>query len=78
MIQNVGLFPHQTIRANVGTVPRLLGWPKDRIRARVDELLDLVGLDPAGTASATRTSSPAASASGSGWPGRSPPTRWCC
>jgi osmoprotectant transport system ATP-binding protein len=46
VIQNVGLFPHQNISANVGTVPRLLGWPKARIRARVDELLDLVGLDP--------------------------------
>ncbi|MEJ3742166.1 ATP-binding cassette domain-containing protein [Actinomycetes bacterium KLBMP 9797] len=46
VIQNVGLFPHQTIRANVGTVPRLLGWPRARIRARTDELLDLVGLDP--------------------------------
>ncbi len=47
VIQNVGLFPHQTIRGNVGTVPRLLGWDKARIRARVDELLDTVGLDPA-------------------------------
>ncbi|MEV4536899.1 ATP-binding cassette domain-containing protein [Asanoa sp. NPDC049518] len=47
VIQNVGLFPHQTIHTNVGTVPRLLGWPKQRIRERADELLDLVGLDPA-------------------------------
>jgi osmoprotectant transport system ATP-binding protein len=47
VIQNVGLFPHQTVRANVGTVPRLLGWPRQRIAARADELLDLVGLDPA-------------------------------
>jgi len=46
VIQNVGLFPHQTVRANVGTVPRLLGWPRRRIAERVDELLDLVGLDP--------------------------------
>jgi len=46
VIQNVGLFPHQTISANVGTVPRLLGWDRKRIRARADELLDLVGLDP--------------------------------
>ena len=44
VIQNVGLFPHQTIRANVGTVPRLLGWPKGRIRERARELLELVGL----------------------------------
>jgi osmoprotectant transport system ATP-binding protein len=47
VIQNVGLFPHQNIRTNVGTVPRLLGWDKSRIAARADELLELVGLDPA-------------------------------
>src|SRR4029453_3859466 len=47
VIQNVGLFPHQTVRANVGTAPRLLGWDKARIRSRVDELLETVGLDPA-------------------------------
>ncbi len=47
VIQNVGLFPHQTIRANVGTVPRLLGWDRVRTRDRVEELLALVGLDPA-------------------------------
>ncbi|GGL03187.1 ABC transporter ATP-binding protein [Mangrovihabitans endophyticus] len=46
VIQNVGLFPHQTIRTNVGTVPHLLGWKKKRIRDRSDELLELVGLDP--------------------------------
>jgi osmoprotectant transport system ATP-binding protein len=47
VIQNVGLFPHQSIRANVGTVPRLLGWKRPQIRSRADELLELVGLDPA-------------------------------
>jgi osmoprotectant transport system ATP-binding protein len=47
VIQNVGLFPHQTVQANVGTVPRLLGWSRSRIRTRADELLELVGLDPA-------------------------------
>jgi osmoprotectant transport system ATP-binding protein len=47
VIQNVGLFPHQTVQANVGTVPRLLGWPRRRTAQRADELLDLVGLDPA-------------------------------
>jgi osmoprotectant transport system ATP-binding protein len=47
VIQNVGLFPHQNIRTNVGTVPRLLGWDKKRINERADELLELVGLDPA-------------------------------
>jgi osmoprotectant transport system ATP-binding protein len=47
VIQSIGLFPHQTIRTNVGTVPRLLGWDRGRIRGRVDELLATVGLDPA-------------------------------
>jgi osmoprotectant transport system ATP-binding protein len=46
VIQHVGLFPHQTIRSNVGTVPRLLRWDRRRIRDRVDELLELVGLPP--------------------------------
>jgi osmoprotectant transport system ATP-binding protein len=46
VIQQVGLFPHQTVGTNIGTVPRLLGWKKDRVTARVNELLDLVGLDP--------------------------------
>jgi len=47
VIQQVGLFPHQTIAENVATVPVLLGWTKQRIAARVTELLALVGLDPA-------------------------------
>ncbi|MDQ6859333.1 MAG: ABC transporter ATP-binding protein [Chloroflexota bacterium] len=47
VIQQVGLFPHQTIAENVATVPRLLGWTAKRIDARVMELLALVGLDPA-------------------------------
>ncbi|HMC71212.1 MAG TPA: ATP-binding cassette domain-containing protein, partial [Mycobacteriales bacterium] len=47
VIQQVGLFPHQTVAANVATVPRLLGWDRRRTKARVDELLELVGLDPA-------------------------------
>ena len=47
VIQEVGLFPHQTIAQNVATVPKLLGWPETRIRARVDELLALIGFDPA-------------------------------
>ncbi|HEY8472989.1 MAG TPA: ABC transporter ATP-binding protein [Natronosporangium sp.] len=46
VIQHVGLFPHQTIRNNVGTVPRLLHWDRRRTRDRVDELLELVGLPP--------------------------------
>ncbi len=47
VIQQVGLFPHQTVGANIGTVPGLLGWDKKKIAARTDELLELVGLPPA-------------------------------
>ncbi len=46
VIQQVGLFPHQTVARNVATVPRILGWEARRIRERVDALLDLVGLPP--------------------------------
>jgi osmoprotectant transport system ATP-binding protein len=46
VIQNVGLFPHRTVEQNVATVPRLLGWDRARTRARVGELLELVGLEP--------------------------------
>jgi osmoprotectant transport system ATP-binding protein len=46
VIQQVGLFPHRTITQNIGAVPQLLGWKKDRIRARSAELLELIGLDP--------------------------------
>ena len=46
VIQQSGLFPHRTIAANIATVPRLLGWDKARTKARVDELVELVGLDP--------------------------------
>jgi osmoprotectant transport system ATP-binding protein len=46
VFQQIGLFPHMTTEDNIGTVPRLLGWPKERIRARARELLELVGLDP--------------------------------
>jgi osmoprotectant transport system ATP-binding protein len=46
VIQQIGLFPHMTIEDNIGTVPKLLGWDKQRIRARARELLELVGLDP--------------------------------
>jgi osmoprotectant transport system ATP-binding protein len=48
VIQQIGLFPHMSVEGNIGTVPRLLGWPRQRIRDRVRELLDLVGLDPDG------------------------------
>ncbi len=45
VIQQVGLFPHLTVRRNIATVPELLGWDRTRIEARVDELLVLVGLE---------------------------------
>ena len=47
VIQDGGLFPHWTVEANVGLVPRLEGWPLDRITARVESLLAMVGLPPA-------------------------------
>ena len=46
VIQQIGLFPHYTVGENIATVPRLLGWSKEKIAARVDELLNLVGLEP--------------------------------
>jgi len=45
VIQHVGLFPHQNVQDNIATVPRLLGWTRASIRRRVDELLELVGLE---------------------------------
>ncbi|MEO8229569.1 MAG: ATP-binding cassette domain-containing protein, partial [Chloroflexota bacterium] len=47
VIQSTGLFPHQTTGENVAVVPRLLGWDAARRRERTDELMGLVGLDPA-------------------------------
>jgi osmoprotectant transport system ATP-binding protein len=46
VIQQIGLFPHMTVEANIGTVPRLRGWDRRRIRERSRELIALVGLDP--------------------------------
>jgi osmoprotectant transport system ATP-binding protein len=46
-IQSVGLFPHWNVADNIATVPRLLKWPEEKIRTRVDELLKLLQLDPA-------------------------------
>jgi osmoprotectant transport system ATP-binding protein len=46
VIQQIGLFPHRTITENIGAVPQLLGWKKERIRERSAELLELIGLDP--------------------------------
>src|SRR5690242_3885417 len=47
VIQQIGLFPHRTIRRNIAVVPELLGWDKRRTTARVEELVELVGLDRA-------------------------------
>ncbi|MEX5261491.1 ABC transporter ATP-binding protein [Kocuria sp. CPCC 205263] len=47
VIQAGGLFPHMSVATNIGMVPKMLGWDKKRIAARVDELLELVSLDPA-------------------------------
>lgn len=46
VIQQVGLFPHMTVEDNIGTVPKILKWSKDKIEERVEELLKLVGLEP--------------------------------
>ncbi|NNF69448.1 MAG: ATP-binding cassette domain-containing protein, partial [Acidimicrobiia bacterium] len=46
VIQQVGLFPHQSIAGNIATVPKMLGWEKERIADRIEELADLVGLEP--------------------------------
>jgi osmoprotectant transport system ATP-binding protein len=46
VIQQIGLFPHRTIGQNIGTVPQLLGWDRERTEARTTELIELIGLDP--------------------------------
>ncbi len=45
-IQHIGLFPHMTVGQNIAVVPRLLDWPRQRIDRRVDQLLEMTGLDP--------------------------------
>ena len=45
VIQQTGLFPHRTVADNIATVPKLVGWDRERTRRRVDELLELIGLD---------------------------------
>ncbi|MFD3924613.1 ABC transporter ATP-binding protein [Streptomyces sp. NPDC058614] len=47
VVQQIGLFPHMTIAQNIGLVPKLLGWSRAKVSARVDELLEMTGLDPA-------------------------------
>ncbi len=46
VIQQTGLFPHMTIADNIATVPRMLGWSRQRIRTRVNELIEMVGMNP--------------------------------
>jgi len=46
VIQDVGLFPHFTVERNIGLVPRIEGWTPERVHARVEELLKMVGLEP--------------------------------
>src|SRR6476660_7512995 len=45
VIQQVGLFPHETVAQNIATVPHLLGWERKRVHQRIDDLLVLVGLE---------------------------------
>ena len=79
VIQQVGLFPHQTIEQNVGTVPRLLGWPEARWKARSEELLVDGRARPGQVRpAASRLSSRVASASASASPEPSRPTRRSC
>ena len=77
MIQQVGLFPHRTIARNIATVPELLGWERARIKARVDELMELVGLEPE-LASRYPTELSGGQQQRVGVGARSPPIRRCC
>src|SRR4030095_14611403 len=47
VIQDIGVFPHFTVARNVALVPSLESWPEEKVRQRVNDMLDLVGLDPA-------------------------------
>ena len=73
--QDGGLIPHWRVERNVELVPRLLDWDAERRKARVREMLELVGLSPDVHAAATPPSSPEDSASGSPSPARSPRIR---
>jgi len=72
VLQDVGLFPHMTIAENVAVVPRLERWDGPRMLARVNDLLELIGLPSAQFAARFPTSSPAASGSVSVWRARLP------
>jgi osmoprotectant transport system ATP-binding protein len=73
VIQQVGLFPHRTVADNIATVPRLLGWDRAAVEARITALVDLMGLDPE---VAGRYPADLGCASGLGRL-RLPPTRQC-
>lgn len=45
-VQQIGLFPHMSVEENIGIVPKLLGWPEEKIASRIEELLEMVGLSP--------------------------------
>ena len=76
MIQQVGLFPHRTIARNIATVPELLGWDRARVKARVEELMELVGLDH--EYAARYPSELSGGQQQRAGVARSPPTRRCC
>lgn len=77
-IQSSGLFPHMTVADNIALVPKMVGWSKSRVKDRVEEMLDLVGLDPRSSTGAIRASCRAVSSSGWEWRGRWPPILRCC
>ncbi len=75
VLQDVGLFPHLTVRDNVAVVPRLLGWDEARIGARVTACWRSSACPPTSSPRDGRSSCRAASASASAWRARSPPIR---
>ena len=77
-IQGNGLFPHRTVAENIGTVPALLGWDAERIKARVAELLQIFQLEPAEYAGKFPHQLWAASSSGWAWRGRWRRSPRCC
>lgn len=77
-IQSSGLFPHMTVAENIALVPKMVGWSKSKVKDRVEEMLDLVGLDPRSSTGAIPARSPAVSSNGWAWRGRWRPIRRCC
>ena len=77
VIQSIGLFPHMSVSENIAVVPRLLRWEQGRIERRVDELLELIGLEPASIARSIRASSREEKRSVSVWRAPLPRIRRC-